>query len=127
MKKTATLLFVTLAFALLLSACGSNTGGSSDVTPTAAPQTVVAEGHLVPNRNLYLSFLVSGRVSEIPVHKGDHVSQGQVLVSLGDREPAQASLTAAQLSLVSAQQAYDALVRTADLGLAQAWQAYQDA
>ena len=103
MKKLAISLFVTLAFALLFTACGSQTSASSSATPTPAADTVVAEGHLVPNQSLYLTFLANGRVSEILVHDGDHVSQGQVLMRLGDRQPAQASLAAAQLELVSAQ------------------------
>jgi len=127
MKKIAISLFVTLAFALLFTACGSKTSNSSGAVTTPAAAAVVAEGHLVPNQNLYLAFLVRGRVSEIPVHKGDHVTQGQVLARMGDRQAAQASLAAAQLAQTSAQQAYDALVRTVDLGRGQTWQAYLNA
>jgi multidrug efflux pump subunit AcrA (membrane-fusion protein) len=120
MKKLATLLFATLTFALLLTACDGKTGTSSAATPTPEPAAVIAEGHLFPRDNLYLAFPARGRVAEILVHKGDRVTERQVLIRLGDRQPAQAALAAAQLELTSAQQAYDALVRTADLGRAQA-------
>jgi multidrug resistance efflux pump len=66
-------------------------------------------------------------VNDILVHKGDQVTQGQVLAHLGDSQQAEAGLTAAQLELASAQQAYDMLVRTANLAHAQAWQAYLNA
>jgi multidrug resistance efflux pump len=65
-------------------------------------------------------------VADILVKQGEKVTQGQVLVSLADRQQAQAALTAAQLGLTSVQQDFDLLNRTTDLGLAQAWQTYMD-
>ncbi len=127
MKKLATLFVATLTVILFLTACGSKAEDTSATTPTPAAVAVIAEGHLVPNQGVYLSFLASGRVDEVLVHKGDHVSQGQVLVRLGDREQAAAALAGAQAQVVAAQQAYDLLVRTSDLGHAQAWQAYMNA
>jgi multidrug efflux pump subunit AcrA (membrane-fusion protein) len=88
---------------------------------------VTAEGHLIPTQSLYLPFLVSGRVTEILVAKGDHVAVGQVLARLGDRQQAEAALAAALLAQTAAQQDYDALIRTAGLVHAQAWTAYLDA
>jgi multidrug efflux pump subunit AcrA (membrane-fusion protein) len=120
MKKIAIYLALTLSLLLLLTACGNKTTDTSAATPTPEPAAVIAEGHLVPRDNLYLAFPARGRVAEILVHKGDRVTERQVLIRLGDRQPAQAALAAAQLELTSAQQAYDALVRTADLGRAQA-------
>ena len=37
---------------------------------------VIAEGHLVPNDDLTLSFTVRGKVAEILVKKGDTVAKG---------------------------------------------------
>ena len=125
MKKSNIFLVLILVPALLLTACG-NKANTVVVTPSSA-DTVIAEGHLVPNRDQTLAFTTRGKVDQILVKKGDQVKQGQVLVSLADRQPAQAALTAAQLALTSAQQAFDTLNRTADLGHAQAWQAYMDA
>jgi multidrug resistance efflux pump len=127
MKKISTSLFTVLVLGLLLSACGNKAGTPTAVVPTTSTDALIAEGHLVPDRSQYMAFQVGGKVAQILVKKGDQVKQGQVLVSLADREQAQASLTAAQLALTSAQQAFDSLNRTADLGRAQAWQAYMDA
>ena len=113
---------------MLLTACGSST---NDLHPSHSHplrlDTVIAAGHLVPNQSVYLTFLASGRVDEVLVQKGDHVTQGQVLVRLGDRQQVEAALAGAQAQVIAAQQAYDLLVRTADLGNAQAWQNYMDA
>jgi HlyD family secretion protein len=127
MKKIPTLSIIILAVILLLSACGSKTNTTASATPTASADTLITEGHLVPSRNQYMAFQARGKIAQIMVKKGDQVKQGQVLVSLADRQQAQAALAAAQLALTSAQQAYDTLNRTADLGRAQAWLAYMDA
>jgi multidrug efflux pump subunit AcrA (membrane-fusion protein) len=124
MKKWILLIAV---LALVLSACGGQ-----EETPTPQPaflpvEAVIAEGHLVPNDDLTLSFTVRGKVAEILVEEGDLVREGDVLIRLADREQAEAALAAAQLELTTAQQAYDEFVRTEGLGRADAWQAYMDA
>ncbi len=124
MKTSRKIFYGWLIFALLLTACGSKAGQSSVATATPAASGVVVEGHLVPRNNLYLAFSVQGKVSALLVKKGDQVTQGQVLMSLGDRAQAEAALAGARLAQTSAQQDYEALVRTAGLGRAQAWQAY---
>jgi multidrug resistance efflux pump len=127
MNKINMIFSLALCLFLLLAACN----GTSTITPTTTPipavETVVTAGHLVPNQSTYLTFLASGRVEEVLVHKGDLVSQGQVLVRLGDRQQVEAALAGAQAQQVAAQQAYDLLVRTADLGTAQSWQAFMNA
>jgi HlyD family secretion protein len=127
MKRMIAFLALNLSLILVLTACGSATTATATATPLPAEDKVIATGHLVPNQSLYLTFLASGRVDEILVQQGDQISQGQVLVSLGDREQVQAALTGAQAQLSAAQQAYDLLVRTAGLGRAQAWQNYMNA
>jgi HlyD family secretion protein len=123
MKKLITIIPITLSLFLLLAACNGTSTVASTATPIPGPETVVATGHLVPNQSTYLTFLASGRVQEVLVHKGDVVSAGQVLMKLGDRQGAEQSLAGAQAQQLAAQQAYDLLLRTADLGSAQAWQA----
>jgi multidrug resistance efflux pump len=86
--------------------------------------SVVAGGHAVPAQYLYLTFPARGRVDTISVQRGERVSKGQVLALLGDSQQARSALTAAQLELTTAHQLVDALKRSADLGRAQAWQAY---
>jgi multidrug efflux pump subunit AcrA (membrane-fusion protein) len=124
MKKSLSLILLMLV--LLLSACGTKTNDAAAVTP-AASESVIAEGHLVPAANQTLAFLVHGKVDKIPVKKGNAVRQGDLLVSLADRQQAEAALASAELAQTSAQQAFDSLTRTADLGRAQAWQTYMDA
>jgi multidrug efflux pump subunit AcrA (membrane-fusion protein) len=127
MKKWNKLILMLVIPALILSACGAG-----EETPTPQPallpvEAVIAEGHLVPNDDLTLSFTVRGKVAEILVEEGDMVREGDVLIRLADREQAEAALAAAQLELTTAQQAYDEFVRTEGLGRAEAWQAYMDA
>jgi len=126
MKWTKLILLLVIP-ALILSACGAQ-----EAMPTPQPEplpveAVIAEGHLVPNDDLTLSFTVRGKVAEILVEKGDKVSEGEVLIRLADREQAEAALASAQLELTTAQQAHDEFVRTEGLGRADAWQVYMDA
>jgi multidrug resistance efflux pump len=126
MKLTKMLLALVIP-TLLLAACG---GQQTPVPVQATPLSagaVVAEGHLVPNDNLTMSFSVRGKVAEILVKKGQKVREGDVLVRLADQEQAQAALAAAQLEQTTAQQNYDQLVRTEEQNRSEAWQAYMDA
>ncbi len=127
MKKLIAIVPLTLCLFLFLAACGGVSTPSATATSISAPETVVATGHLVPNQSSYLTFAASGRVEELKVQKGDQVSSGQVLASLGDLQQVEAALAGAQAQQVAAQQSYDLLVRTADLGSSQAWQAYMNA
>ena len=127
MKSWKNLTLLLVALALVLTACG---GQAAVPTPQSTPlpvDTVIAEGHLVPNDDQTLSFTVPGKVAEILVEKGQKVREGDVLVRLADKEQAEAALAAAQLELITAQQAYDQLFRTEGLSRADAWQAYMDA
>ena len=127
MKKNAAVLSLILSLVLLLTACGSTASTPAAATSTPAADTVIAGGHLIPNQGVYLTFLASGRVEEVLVQKGEHVNQGQTLVRLGDRQQVEAALAGAQAQVGAAQQAYDLLVRSADLVRGQAWQNYMNA
>jgi multidrug resistance efflux pump len=112
-----------LTILLLQTGCGST---SSKNTPTATPipsgagGTLVAEGRVVPRdfTNLYVG--APGKVEQVLVTEGQSVTQGTVLLRLGDREAYQANLAAAQAELAAAQQALDQLQRTATLAYNQA-------
>ena len=118
---------VILLVSFALAACGAASPTEITSTSTPGPQVFVAEGHIIPQTSLNLSFLVRGKVEEILVSKGDKVTAGQVLIRLADQEQAQASLAAAKLEQISATQALDDLNRTSSLAHAQDWQTYINA
>lgn len=121
MKKTL-LLIVTLT--LILTACGP-TAAAPTLEATPNPDTVVAEGHIKPKADANLTFGARGRVSEILVTEGQKVAKGDVLIRLDGLEQAHAALAAAQLTLIAAQQDYDAFLRTANVSRGEALKAYQ--
>jgi multidrug efflux pump subunit AcrA (membrane-fusion protein) len=123
-----------LVASFLLAACAQATPTPPLPTPVVGPEAVVAEGHLMPRDDAWLAFAARGKVAEILVQKGEVVAEGQVLARLGDREPAEAQVAAAQLELaaaqadrLTAQNAHDTLTRAATLTHAQAWVKYLDA
>jgi multidrug resistance efflux pump len=127
MKKKLTFwIFTTMLVSTLLTACAAP---AATPTPAAtlAPDTVVAEGHVIPAQDLKLAFSARGKVAEIKVSEGASVKKGDILISLADREQAQASLASAQLELSQAQKTYDDFIRTAGIASADAWDKYQKA
>jgi len=64
--------------------------------------TVTGTGNLVPMQQANVSFKVSGTLTEIDVHVGDHVSAGQVLARI-DATPEENALASAQANLAIAQ------------------------
>ena len=123
-QKTKSLLFLIIILALVLTACGAEE--ESAPAPVLAPdiQGVIAEGRILPIQDVMLSFSARGTVDEILVEEGEKVSEGDVIIRLSDQEQAQAMLRASQFELTSAQQAYDAFVRTGGISTADAWQQY---
>lgn len=117
-----------LIAAILLTGCAAATPTPVPPSDAAAPPPeVIAEGHLTPARSEALTFPVRGRIAEVLVEAGQAVSEGQVLVRLGDREQAQAVLTGSELELAGARQAVEALDRLSALANAQARQALLNA
>jgi multidrug resistance efflux pump len=127
MKKQIIIAVPSIVLVLLLAGCGIKTAAPLETALSTTPDIVVAEGHFLPQEILTLSFQVRGKVSEIMVKQGDKVSEDQVLAKLGDNQQAKAALTAATFELLSAKQAVDTLLRTADLTRAQALTAYINA
>jgi len=132
-KKIFSLTVMLVISGLLVGACGLLPGTSKTTTQATAIPTVVSDvlltsaGHLVPRDFRYLSFAQGGQVAEVLVKKGDQVTAGQVLARLGNREQGQAALTAANLELLSAQQAYDDFNRTTSLAHSTQWVALLNA
>ena len=122
MKTITRLLAPALAAALLAGCAAATPTPSADAVPATPAPSVIAEGRLLPARSETLAFPARGRIDKILVKEGDAVAEGQVLVRLGDRQPAEAAVAAAELELTAAQQASESLKRTATLAHAQAWQ-----
>ena len=118
------LLILVLAASLLLSSCSGGTAAAQSATTSApvapAGGSVTAEGHLVPVSHTALFFQGAGRVSDVRVKEGALVKKGDVLISLGDREAAQAAVSAALLEQAAAQRQVDDLQKNAALAKAQA-------
>ncbi len=128
-KMTKTLIVLAVTVALLLTACANQ--ATATTVPAAQEaitlEGIVAEGRLEPVRAANLSFQVRGVVEEIPVEIGDSVQRGDILLRLSTAGVAEAQLAAANLDLISAQQALDALNRNGSRNLAAAWTAYMNA
>ena len=129
MKKTTNILIIMLVvFVLALAACANQQPAAQETAPTPLPSSaVIAEGHLKPVQAVNLSFQARGAVETVNVKVGDSVKKGDVLARLASASQAEAQLAAAKLELVNAQQAFDALIRTAPANLASAWDAYMKA
>ena len=79
MKKIP-ILIVILLISFALASCGANSVADNTPIPTSGLMVFVAEGHVVPQNNLTLAFMVRGKVAEILVSKGEKVKSGQVLI-----------------------------------------------
>ncbi len=125
MKKR--IFLVLTLFVLLLAACDAQGPAPAATSAPVVASDVIAEGRLIPADDLRVYPQARGTVIELLAREGQSVSKGDVLVRLGDREGAEASLAAAQLELTQAQRAYDDFIRTAGLSAANAWKEYQAA
>lgn len=118
MKKIT--LFTLTLFALIVAACGTApaTPAATQVPVVVADDTIVAEGRLEPVQYAEIAFSASGMVGDVLVKKGQAVNQGQPLIRLGNESDT--NYAAAQLELVSAQQALDELLHSRGADFAQA-------
>jgi len=114
-------LIVILGLSLLVTACGSAGNATptiSDAIPTViADDTIIAEGRVEPVHYAEIAFSASGVISEVLVKDGQPVKKGDLLIRLGDGSDT--NYAAAQLELVTAQQALNDLQNTAGADLAQ--------
>jgi multidrug efflux pump subunit AcrA (membrane-fusion protein) len=88
-------------------------GSSTALTPQAPSQArgggVTASGVVVPARQAQLASMAGGNITTVAVAVGDRVSAGQALVQLTGSDKLAAAVEAANLELLSAQQALQAL------------------
>jgi HlyD family secretion protein len=106
MKKS--ILFTLVIIALLLTACG----GTATPVPTLQPvkenrSIVVAEGILLPDPSVELSFVQPGIVAEILVSEGEQVTEGQILARLENSEALQAEVARAEEAYLMAEQSFN--------------------
>src|SRR6266496_6654665 len=119
LRRTA--LVTLLGLSLLFTAC-SSASKVATATPEAIPtvmadSTIIAEGRVEPVRYAEIAFNASGVVSEVLVKEGEAVKKGQQLIQLGNESDT--NYAAAQLELVTAQQALNDLQNSSDADLAQ--------
>ena len=127
MNTKKTLYILIIIFVLALSACSAEETPTPEPVETVNMNAVIAEGHVFPVQDVQLNFTVNGRVAEILVAEGTMVAKDDVIIRLADFERSEASLRAAELELITAQNTYDDFLRNGSLSQANAWQAYQNA
>ncbi len=104
-----------LMIALVLAGCGGQAPAAAPAEPggempaVKADNSIIAEGRVVPARDATLSFTTSGVVGQVLVSEGDIVTEGQPLLRLVGNERLEATVAAAELEVLSAQQALDDL------------------
>ena len=81
---------------------------------------VIAKCKLVPKQFVDLSFNTNGLLNEVMVQDGETVTEGQVLARLGNLEAIKASIAAAELDVLNAQQTLDELYKNAPVEAAEA-------
>jgi multidrug resistance efflux pump len=124
MKKTLkALTFLTLLLSMLMqSACSpSQENNASDFQiEELGDLDLLIEGRIVPHQWVALSFSGSGLIEEIYHDIGETVQAGDFIARLSGQAQINASMGAAELELLSAQQAYEALEDNHELVKAQA-------
>ena len=117
------LLALSVSFGIfILSAFNPGAEETISPEPVAAnlPSIVRATGEVVPEQEALLSVTAGGVVEDVLVEKGDTVSSGQVLVKLEGSEQQLAAVSTAELELLNAQFALEALFKDTDLLAAEA-------
>ncbi len=107
------------AAALALTACGAGAAAATPVVPLGPNDSgvaggVTAEGRLMPQTSVDLSFSVVGKVTAVSVKEGDSAASGQALVKLDDTD-AQQNITVAELAIQQAQVNIDIAQRNVDV------------
>ncbi len=113
-------LLTLIILALTMAACGTApaTPQATQIPIVIADDTIIAEGRVEPIQYAEIAFNASGSISEVLVKEGQTVKEGDPLIRLGDESDT--NYAAAQLELVTAQQAWDDLVNSRGADFAQA-------
>ena len=113
---------------IVLAACASPAAQEpveTQIPIVVADPTIIAEGHVEPIHFAEIAFTASGVISDVLVTEGQHVRKGDTLIRLGNESDN--NYAAAQLELISAQQALDDLSLERDENLANAVIALKEA
>jgi multidrug resistance efflux pump len=129
-KFLSALAFTTLAFCLWgLAACTTAAPKTTTITPTPirSAQANTIQSEVVPARFSNLSFASVANVEAILAPEGRLVKKGDVIARLEGADQAKAAIAAAELQIVTAQQALDNLNEKARLAAADAQTAVANA
>ena len=123
---------LSLAAGLTLAGC-AQTAAATQQLASDAPPTVVSEsrvtvdGKIVPEEFVNLSFNMGGTVAELLVEEGQQIETGQVIASLDQHARLASAVSGAELEVINARQAMNALSENADVSTAAALQKMADA
>lgn len=115
-----------LITALVMTGCGGQAPSAAtqapggDIPAVKAENSLIAEGQVAPARDASLSFTTGGVVGQVLVAEGETVAEGQPLIHLVGDERLQAAVSAAELEVLSAQQALDDLRNSYEVQRSQA-------
>lgn len=118
----AAALFIPGGLSAVTAAAQAQTTPEPTLAPVLAGNEIIAEGSLIPNQTVELSFNTGGLVAEVLVAEGEAVQEGQPLARLQNQEQLEASIAAARLELVNAEQALKDLTDSLNLQRAEAQQ-----
>jgi HlyD family secretion protein len=130
--------WILAALLLALALAGCSRAPTPTPTPIPALSTpesqvfltasgVSASGVIVPKQKAQLSFAQNGQVKLVTVASGEDVDANQEIAQLHGIENLEAAVSAAEMDLLSAQQALDALKENASVTRAQAFVAIAEA
>ena len=129
-KFLSALAFTTFAFCLWgLAACNTSAPKTTTITPTPirSAQANTIQSEVVPARYSNLSFASVAKVDAILAPEGSLVKKGDVIARLEGADQTKAAISAAELQIVTAQQALNNLNDKARLAAADAQTAVANA
>jgi multidrug resistance efflux pump len=116
--KTRIWILIAIAVGLMaVSACSSTAAQATTAPSGNRTSALIVEGRLLPLETLDQSFTTGGQIAEVLVQEGEQVSAGQVLARLAVSPEAVAAWSRANLEVLAATQALDALQNNAAVNL----------
>jgi len=111
--------FLTIVCLLSFSACSGLNRATLEPTLAVVNQTpqakLIVEGRLVPEKDIKIVALASGKVEDIFVSENQIINQGENVIQLEGIEKINAQIQSANLELLKAQKELEKLNRTAEL------------